>query len=95
MPPLGDVLRPFRRVKRRRGPGDYAGSEDQFHPDDIHADLPAAAVIVEAAERILPHSPCSFPPLTLIVEVRPPQVRPKSVPKGPGPSAFRGFARAV
>ena len=54
VPPLGDVLRPFRRLKRRRGQGDYAGSEDQIHPDDIHADLPAATAIVEAAGRILP-----------------------------------------
>jgi hypothetical protein len=54
VPPLGDVLRPFRRLKRRRGQGDYAGSEDQIHPDDIHADLPAATAIVEAAARILP-----------------------------------------
>jgi len=54
VPPLGDVLRPFRRLKRRRGQGDYAGSEDQIHPEDIHADLPAATAIVDAAERILP-----------------------------------------
>ena len=53
VPPLGDVLRPFRRIKRRRGEGDYAGSEDQIHPDDIHADLPAATAIVDAAARIL------------------------------------------
>ncbi len=53
-PPLGDVLRPFRRLKRRRGEGDYAGSDDQIHPDDVHADLPAATAIVEAAAKILP-----------------------------------------
>jgi hypothetical protein len=54
VPPLGDVLRPFRRVKRRRADGDYAGSEDQIHPDDVDADLPVVAAIVEAASRILP-----------------------------------------
>ncbi|HET9656249.1 MAG TPA: hypothetical protein VFP72_12910 [Kineosporiaceae bacterium] len=54
IPPLGDVLRPFRRLKRRRGQGDYAGSEDQIHPDDIHADLPAATTIVDSADRVLP-----------------------------------------
>ena len=54
VPPLGEVLRPFRRLKRRRGDADYAGSEDQIHPDDIDADLPAAEAIVDAAARVLP-----------------------------------------
>lgn len=54
VPPLGEVLRPFRRLKRRRGQGDYAGSEDQIHPEDIAADLPAAEAIVYAASRVLP-----------------------------------------
>jgi hypothetical protein len=54
VPPLGDVLRPFRRLKRRRGQGDYAGSEDQIHPEDIAADLPASEAIVDAASRVLP-----------------------------------------
>ncbi len=54
VPPLGEVLRPFRRLKRRRGQGDYAGSEDQIHPEDIAADLPAAGAIVDAASRVLP-----------------------------------------
>ena len=50
VPPLGDVLRPFLRLKRRRGDADYAGSEDEIHPDDI----PAAEAIVDAAARVLP-----------------------------------------
>lgn len=54
VPPLGDVLRPFRRLKRRRGQGDYAGSEDQIHPEDIQDDLPSATAIVDAADKILP-----------------------------------------
>jgi len=53
VPPLGDVLRPFRHIKRRRNDGDYAGSENQIHEEDIHADLPAATAIVDAATRIL------------------------------------------
>jgi hypothetical protein len=53
VPPLGDVLRPFRRIKRRRNDGDCAGSEDQIHEEDIHADLPAATAIVDAVSRIL------------------------------------------
>jgi len=54
VPPLGDVLRPLRHIKRRRNDGDYAGSERQIHEEDIHADLPATTAIVDAAARILP-----------------------------------------
>lgn len=61
VPPLGEVLRPFRRLKRRRGQGDYAGSEDQIHPEDITADLPAAEAIVDAAFRVLPQLPVFVP----------------------------------
>ena len=53
VPPLGDVLRPFRRSKRRRNYGDYAGSESQIHEEDVHADLPAATAIVDAVTRVL------------------------------------------
>lgn len=53
VPPLGDVLRPFRRLKRRRSQGDYAGAEDQIHAEDVEADLPAARAIVDAAARVL------------------------------------------
>ena len=48
VPPLSDVPRPFRRLKRRRGQGDYAGSENQNHPEDIAADLPAAEASVKS-----------------------------------------------
>jgi hypothetical protein len=54
VPPLGDVLRPLRRIKRRRNDGDYAGSENRLHAEDVGADLPAAAAIVDAVERLLP-----------------------------------------
>jgi hypothetical protein len=54
VPPLGEVLRPFRRIKRRRNDGDYAGSESQIHEEDIHADLPTATAIVDAVSRVLP-----------------------------------------
>jgi hypothetical protein len=63
VPPLAEVLRPFRHLKRRRGQGDYAGAEDQIHRDDVDADLPAAKAIVDAAERILPQ-------LTVFVPLR-------------------------
>nr|WP_269809923.1 hypothetical protein [Kineosporia rhizophila] len=54
VPPLGEVMRPMRRIKRRRNDGDYAGSEDRLHAEDVEADLPAAAAIVDAVERVLP-----------------------------------------
>ncbi len=54
VPPLGEVLRPYRRLRRRRGQADYAGSEDRVHAEDIEADLPAATAILDAAERVLP-----------------------------------------
>jgi hypothetical protein len=54
VPPLGDILRPFRRMKRRRNDGDYAGSEAQIHGEDVVADLPAATAIVDAITRVLP-----------------------------------------
>jgi len=54
VPPLGEVLRPIRRIKRRRNDGDYAGSEDQVHSDDIRADLPLATAIVDTIARIVP-----------------------------------------
>ncbi|MDQ1295965.1 MAG: hypothetical protein QG608_3852 [Actinomycetota bacterium] len=54
VPPLGDVLRPMRRIKRRRNSGDYSGAEDQLHEEDIEADLPAASAVVDAVTRLLP-----------------------------------------
>lgn len=53
VPPMGDTLRPYRRLRRRRGQGDCLGAEVAIHPDDVHADLPAAAAIVELAEKLL------------------------------------------
>src|SRR5207249_4896224 len=52
-PPMGDVLRPYRRLRRRRGQGDYLGAELAIHPDDVDADLPAATAIVDLAEKLL------------------------------------------
>jgi len=36
-------------MRRQRGKGDYMASEGAINPDDVLADLPAAAAIVEAA----------------------------------------------
>jgi hypothetical protein len=54
VPPLDGVLRPYRRLRRQRGQGDYMASEGAINPDDVHADLPAATAIVDAAAKILP-----------------------------------------
>lgn len=52
-PPMGDSLRPYRRIRRRRGQGDYLGAEVAIHADDVHGDLPAARAIVDLAETLL------------------------------------------
>lgn len=54
VPPLGDILRPFRRLRRQRSRGDYLASEGSIREDDVRADLPAATAIVGAASRIVP-----------------------------------------
>lgn len=54
VPPLGTVLRPYKRLRRQRGQGDYMASEGAISPDDVHGDLPAATAIVDAAAQLLP-----------------------------------------
>lgn len=55
VPPAGPILRPYRRLKRTRGGGDYHASEGEVHPDDVREDLPVAMKIVEAIADVLPH----------------------------------------
>jgi len=57
VPPLGAVLRPYRRMRRMRGQGDYMASEGAITAEDVRADLPAATAIVEAAEKVVPQMP--------------------------------------
>lgn len=57
VPPLGAVLRPYRRLRRQRGQGDYMASEGAISPDDVLADLPAATAVVTAAEKVVPQMP--------------------------------------
>ncbi len=57
VPPLGPVLRPYRRMRRIRGQGDYMASEGAITADDVRADLPAATAIVAAAEKVVPQMP--------------------------------------
>ena len=54
VPPLGPVLKPFRRLRRQRGQGDYLASEGAVSADDVHDDLPAAVAIVDAAAQVVP-----------------------------------------
>ena len=57
VPPLGAVLRPYRRLRRQRGKADYMASEGAISPDDVLADLPAATAVVTAAEKVVPQMP--------------------------------------
>lgn len=57
VPPLDAVLRPYRRLRRQRGQGDYMASEGAISPGDVLADLPAAKSIVDAATDVVPHMP--------------------------------------
>ncbi len=60
-PPLGAVLRPYRRLRRQRAQGDYLASEGTISPEDVRADLPAAIAIVGAAADVVPHLPVFVP----------------------------------
>lgn len=55
VPPAGPILRPYRRLRRTRGEGDYQASEGAVHPEDVRADLPVAASIVQAAADVVSH----------------------------------------
>jgi hypothetical protein len=60
-PPAGRVLRPYRRLRRQRGGGDYMASAGALHEDDVISDLPVARSIVEAAEKVVPHMAVFLP----------------------------------
>jgi hypothetical protein len=60
-PPAGPTLRPYRRLKRIRGGGDYEAEEGALHPDDVRADLPVARKIVDIATKVVPHMPVFTP----------------------------------
>lgn len=61
VPPAGPILRPYRRLRRTRAGGDYQASEGALHPDDVLADLPAAARIVDAVADVLSQMPVFVP----------------------------------
>jgi hypothetical protein len=53
-PPLGTILRPFDRLRRRRNQAEYpAADQPGVRPDDIDRDLPKVRGIVEAAAKVL------------------------------------------
>ena len=61
IPPLEQILRPFRQLKRTRGAGEYSALQGALTGDDVRADLPAARAIVEAARKVVPTMPVFNP----------------------------------
>lgn len=53
-PPMGEVLRPFDRIRRERRRAEYPDADDPaFTAEDIVDDLPKVAAIVDVAGRVL------------------------------------------
>jgi len=53
-PPLGPILRPFDRLRRRRNQAEYpAADQPGFRSEDVARDLPKVREIVAAAEKVL------------------------------------------
>lgn len=53
-PPMGAVLRPFDRMRRTRNRSEYPSfTTPDVTPDNVRADLPVAAAIVEVCEGVL------------------------------------------
>src|SRR5205814_10054823 len=53
-PPLGGVLRPFDRLRRRRNQAEYpSAGQPTFSADDVARDLPKVREIVETATKVL------------------------------------------
>jgi hypothetical protein len=53
-PPLGQTLRPFDRIRRRRHDVEYPPTDaPQVNPDDVREDAAKAAAIVDLSERVL------------------------------------------
>jgi hypothetical protein len=57
-PPLGPVLRPFERLRRRRNSQEYPDhDEPSLEAVDVREDADAAGHIVDMAERLIPELP--------------------------------------
>jgi hypothetical protein len=53
-PPLGPILRPFDRLRRRRNQAEYpASGQPGFDSDDVARDLPKVREIVATAAKVL------------------------------------------
>ena len=53
-PPLGAILRPFDRLRRRRNQAEYPASEQPgFRSEEVIRDLPKVRDIVAAAQKVL------------------------------------------
>lgn len=53
-PPLGSIIRPFDRLRRRRNQAEYpATDQPSVEPGEVERDLPKVREIVEAASRVL------------------------------------------
>lgn len=53
-PPMGQVLRPFDRIRRQRHDVEYPPTDaPQVGTDDVREDAPKAATIVDLSERLL------------------------------------------
>ncbi|MEV7924849.1 HEPN domain-containing protein [Kitasatospora sp. NPDC088779] len=53
-PPLGAVLRPFDRMRRRRNQAEYADLDSpRIEAQDVASDAPKVTAIIELAERVL------------------------------------------
>jgi hypothetical protein len=54
VPPLGSVLRPFDRIRRRRNQAEYPATDSPaFSPDEVARDLPKAREMVDVAVKLL------------------------------------------
>lgn len=61
IPPLREVLKPFRYLRRTRGSGDYLAAAGALTGEDVRAGLPDATSIVVAASKIVPEMPVFIP----------------------------------
>jgi hypothetical protein len=53
-PPMGQVLRPFDRMRRTRNRSEYPSfTTPEVTPDNVRADIPVAASIVKVCESVL------------------------------------------
>ncbi len=53
-PPMGGVLRPFDRMRRRRNQAEYPlADQPRFQVEEVTRDLPKVRAIVDVAEKVL------------------------------------------